>query len=235
VLRHRAEGEEFIDRPDADPDLVRRSHTFMRGVNGLFGGTRVVRRFVADMAHGSGPTHVLDLGSGTCDIPLKVRAWARRRGLDVRITCVESDRHACAAARGHLERAGDSAVSLVEASVWEYEPDEHVDCVVGSMFFHHLRDDEVLKLLARVRGFGADTVLINDLRRSWGAYIGCWLWALGVPRQVRHDGLLSVRRGFRAHELQALLDRLPDASATVTNAWLFRVAAVVRFQRRGAA
>ena len=50
-----------------------------------------------------------------------------------------------------------------------------------------------------------------------------------------HDGLLSVRRGFRAQELQALLDSLPDSSATVTNAWLFRVAAVVRFQGGGAA
>ena len=119
--------------------------------------------------------------------------------------------------------------------MWEYEPQQPVDCVVGSMFFHHLRDDEILALLERARGFGANTALINDLQRSWGAYIGCWLWALGVPRDVRHDGLLSVRRGFRAGELRELLARLPNASATVANAWLFRVAAVVRFQGRGAA
>jgi len=144
---------------------------------------------------------------------------------------VEADPHACAVAAARLEQADDPAVSLVEANVWDYQPAEPVDCATASMFCHHLSDAEILALLERVRGFGVECALINDLRRSAPAYAGCWLWTLCVPRAVQHDARLSIRRGFRATELQNLLDQPPHASATVAHAWLFRVAAAIRFHR----
>jgi hypothetical protein len=46
-------------------------------------------------------------------------------------------------------------------------------------------------------------VVVSDLRRSWLAACGFWLvsWPLGFHRVTRHDGFVSVMRGFTADEL----------------------------------
>jgi hypothetical protein len=49
-------------------------------------------------------------------------------------------------------------------------------------------------------------VIVGDLRRSWLAAAGFWLasWPLGFHPVTRHDGVVSVLRGFTAPELEAL-------------------------------
>jgi hypothetical protein len=234
VLRWRERGEELIDRPGIDPRLVERSHAFMRHVNRLFGGTRLVRRFVAEeAARAGGRLRVLDLGSGTCDIPVAVARWARRRGLAVRFRCVEADPHAAELARAQVARAPAGTVELVRGDLRDYEPEEPFDCAVGSMVFHHLDDGAVVGVVRRLRRFVRRCVLVNDLARGWAAYAGARLWTLCVPGGVRHDALLSVRRGFRVGELRALLAGIEEAEVAVRPAWLFRVRAVVRFRGGG--
>ena len=87
----RATATEFLDRPDCDLALAAASYRFMETVNGHFGGTRIVRRFLAAETAGrqaSAPLRILDIGSGSCDIPLAVSRWARARGLFLNFTCL---------------------------------------------------------------------------------------------------------------------------------------------------
>jgi hypothetical protein len=46
-------------------------------------------------------------------------------------------------------------------------------------------------------------VIVSDLRRSWIAAAGFWLvsWPLGFHPVTRHDGVVSVLRGFTSAEL----------------------------------
>ena len=46
MFKERARGSEFLDRPDADPRLVEQSYQFMKVVNRIGGGIRVVRSFL---------------------------------------------------------------------------------------------------------------------------------------------------------------------------------------------
>jgi hypothetical protein len=53
---------------------------YMETVNYRFGGIRLVRRFLAAETagrHACVPLRILDIGSGSCDIPLAVIRWAR--------------------------------------------------------------------------------------------------------------------------------------------------------------
>jgi len=92
VFETRATAKEFLDQPDLDPGLAVASYRFMERVNRYFGGVRIVRRFVAAEAAGredGTPLRILDIGAGSCDIPLAVSRWARGRGIAVRFTCLE--------------------------------------------------------------------------------------------------------------------------------------------------
>jgi hypothetical protein len=53
---------------------------------------------------------------------------------------------------------------------------------------------------------------VSDLRRSWIAAVGLWLvsFPLGFHAVSRHDGVVSVLRGFTREELS---DTVKDAIA----------------------
>jgi len=235
VFDSRATATEFLDRPDCDPTLAAASYRFMETVNCYFGGIRTVRRFLAAETagrHAGAPLRILDIGSGSCDIPLAVSRWARAHGIPLHFTCLEMAGHAVDIARGQLARAGDPAVQLLQEDVLTHQPAEPYDCAVASMCFHHFSNAQILTLLQRLRGFVLHSVLINDLRRSRLASLAARLLLAdtGTPAGVRHDALLSIRRGFKISELSTLLRQLDSVTVSVEPARWFRIAAIIRFK-----
>ncbi len=231
----RATATEFLDQPDCDPALAAASYRFMETVNCHFGGIRIVRRFLAAETvgrHTGAPLRILDIGSGSCDIPLAVSRWARAYGISLHFTCLEMAGHAVDIARGQLARASDPAVRLLQEDAFTHQPAEPYDCAVASMCFHHFSNAQILTLLPRLRGFVINSVLINDLRRSRLASLAVRLLlsGTGATAGVRHDALLSVRRGFTISELSTLLRRLDSVAVSVEPARWFRIAAIIRFK-----
>ena len=231
----RATATEFLDRPDCDPALAAASYRFMETVNGRFGGIRVVRRFLSAETAGrytGSPLRILDIGSGSCDIPLAVSRWAHAHDIPLHFTCLETAGHAVHIARGQLARAGNPAVQLLQEDVLTHQPAEPYDCAIASMCFHHFSNAQILTLLQRLRGFVLNSVLINDLRRSRLASLATRLLLAGTntPAGVRHDALLSIRRGCKINELNTLLRQLDSVTVSVKPARWFRIAAIIRFK-----
>ena len=178
------------------------------------------------------PLRILDIGSGSCDIPLAVSRWARAHGIPLHFTCLEMAGHAVDIARRQLARAGDPAVQLLQEDVLTHQPAEPYHLAVASMCFHHFSNAQILTLLQRLRGFVLNSVLINDLRRSRLASLAARLLlsGTGTPAGVRHDALLSIRRGFKIKELRSLLWQLENVTVSVEPARWFRIAAIIRFK-----
>jgi hypothetical protein len=70
-------------------------------------------------------------------------------------------------------------------------------------------------------------VIISDLRRSWVAAAGIWTasFPLRFHPVSRHDGVLSVLRGFTVAELRALVYESCGAHALVCRRAGFRLTA----------
>jgi 2-polyprenyl-3-methyl-5-hydroxy-6-metoxy-1,4-benzoquinol methylase len=224
-------GRELLDRPDVESAVAAASYRFMRLVNRWFGGTRPVKRFLEREARMPGaprPLRVLEVGAGDCSMAIALSRRLRRRGLDVRFTCVDSCDYAAEAARRALARARDDRLEFRHGDVFALEPGERCDCAVASMFLHHFPDDRVVEAVTGIRALVRGSVLINDLERSLLNLAGCWILSRGWPRAVQHDGLLSVRRGFRAAELERLLADLPRSRVEVRTMFPGRIAAAVR-------
>ena len=234
MFDQRATSEEFIDRPDCEPELAAASYRFMETVNCRFGGIQAVQRFLAveTAKHSTGsPLRILDIGSGSCDIPLAMSRWARAQGIPLHFTCLELSAHAFEIARAQLARAGDPAVHLQQQDVFTHQPAAPYDCAVASMCFHHFSNEQILAVVQRLSGFVRSSLLINDLRRSFLASLaaGLLLTVTGTPAGVRHDALLSIRRGFKGNELGMLLRQLSGVTVSVESVRWFRIAAVIHF------
>jgi hypothetical protein len=234
VFKERARGEEFLDRPDSDPRLVETSYRFMHLVNRIGGGFRVVRRFLAEELanHPQGQTvRILDIGAADCDMPLVITQWARQHGHLVEFTCLDQDTKATELAHEKLARARCTTIRVAKGDIFTYEPPAAFDYAMGSMTFHHFTDEQIGRLLTHLRGFVRRAVLINDLHRCVLNYIVCYVLALPLDRRIRHDALLSIRRGFKPAELRELLRR-HDPAPRVRRSWFCRVVGVVHLDKK---
>ncbi len=233
MFKERARGSEFLDRPDADPRLVEESYRFMKVVNRIGGGIRVVRKFLEQelsQSVGARGATILDIGAGDCDIPLAITRWADQQGYKVRFTCLDHDPKAVELAQNRIARCRCDNIQAVQADVFTYQPADKFDYAMGSMTFHHFTDDEIDTLITHLRGLVRKAMLINDLHRCLANYLMCFLLVLPLDREIRHDALLSIRRGFKPRELARRLAK-HDPMTVARRMWFCRVAGVVRFDR----
>ena len=81
--------------------------------------------------------------------------------------------------------------------------------MVSSLFTHHLTDSQVVEFLRWMEAGAARGWFVNDLHRHALAYEGFRLLsaAAGWHPMVRHDGAISVARGFRRRDWDVLLRR----------------------------
>ena len=236
MLEVRSRKAELLDGPDCDPQTALRSYKLMRVVNRFAGGTRAVTDFLSREVTRNGKGHtmrIVDLGCGVCDIPLAVARWAKGRGLDVSFTCIDTNETALAVAGERIEASDIDSIRLECADINDFEPAEEYDYAIGSMFFHHFADEHIVALVGQLRRYVRSAVIINDLRRSALSYACCRVMFSVLPRGVRHDALLSIRKGFRRKELAELFKHIEGVDVHVHILSFSRLVGIVRFRNGG--
>jgi len=199
---------EILDDPQVDPGLRERSHRDVERSNVLFGGRRAVmlalRPLFDDLARAAARAPratLLDIGTGLADLPWRAREIARRRGLALHTIALDGAYTLIATARHRVNVAVcGNALALPFA-------DRSVDIVLCSQLLHHFDDDRALSLIAEMDRVARHRVIVSDLRRSWIGAAGFSLAALVLRFHpiTRHDGRLSVLRGFTEGELGGMV------------------------------
>jgi SAM-dependent methyltransferase len=199
----RRRGEELIDDPAIDGATIVRSLEDVARSNALFGGRRAVLAALAPAlaearaaARGAALT-LLDVGTGLGDIPWHARRLAERAGVRLATFGVELSAPLAAASRARV-----TASVCADAFRLPFA-DASVDVVTASQLVHHFEADDARRLLAELDRVARRLVVVGDLRRSYAAAAGFWVAsrALGFHPVTRHDGVVSVFRGFTAGEL----------------------------------
>jgi SAM-dependent methyltransferase len=140
---------------------------------------------------------ILDLGAGDGQLGRTLTEWARRRGWDWNVINLDQSLDALKLSCGRSNVAG-SALALPFQ-------DDAFDVVIASQMTHHLAGSEIGRHFAEAYRVTRRAMLVSDLHRNRVLYVSLWLVlrAKLFPRTFREDALLSVKRGFRVHELQA--------------------------------
>jgi SAM-dependent methyltransferase len=219
----RRRGIEILDDLSYDARTVRRSMRDVALANRLFGGTRAVLAEFAD-ALDSVKRHavtLVDVGTGAGDIPGAARGVAARRGITLRTIGVDGSES--------LARAASSPeLATVRADAFRLPfRDRSADVVLCSQLLHHFEPADAVALLRELDRVARVRVIVSDLRRSWLAAAGIWLasFPLRFHPVSRHDGVVSVLRGFTRRELALLVHSAVGGAPTVHNRFGFRVTA----------
>lgn len=213
VPRRRSDPE-LMDGPGLPAAEVEDAYRVLRRVNRqFFGGMGSLRRELRRWLDEDRPPHgstvvLLDLGSGSGDLPSAAAGWVRERGRSPLTIALDRDPIA-------LRMAATSEASAVRADAMRLPfPDRSVEVVSAVKFAHHFEGPALVRLLAEMARVARRRVIVLDIRRDWLAYWGFLAWSRLFTRSrlVRHDGALSVLRGFTAAELSDLARSLdvPD-------------------------
>jgi SAM-dependent methyltransferase len=228
----RSDAPELMDAPELDPDELAENLRDIRRVNRLLGGTAIILRRLPGLLGETTPNRqitVLDLATGSADIPLAIAKWARRQNVDLRIVASDVSEQMLAEARRQLGGHPDITLARYDARSVPL-PDESFDVVLCSLSLHHLPPEDAVLVLREMNRLARRGFILNDLRRSRAGYLAAIAAAKVTTRNrlTRNDAPLSVLRAYTPAELGDLLDRAGIADARITTHRWFRMAAVKR-------
>ena len=205
----RLEGaSELLDGPLDDPAALAANLRDFRRINRFTGGALLSLRAVRSLG---GAATILDVGTGGADIPALLLADARRRGVALEVTAIDSRQEvldAAVAVRPGLARLEGLRFELADGRALPH-PDAAFDIGHSSMVLHHLDADDAVAFLRELRRVSRLGIVVNDLARGRHFWIGAWLitHSIASSRYPRHDGPLSVRRAWTRDEMVQLLAR----------------------------
>ena len=202
--------EEMLDAGIGTDDDVARNLSDLRRINRYLGGTRVVLDALASgLTNGSSDgLSLLDVGTGSADIPGAVAGWCHSRGVEPMIVALDLSERNLRVSRSHL--GVSEHVHLIQADSLKLPfVDRSFHFVTASLFLHHFEDVDVVRLLADFSRVAKRAVIVNDLVRNLVPYYFSIVTGPILARSflTRNDGPISVLRGFTADELKHLAER----------------------------
>jgi SAM-dependent methyltransferase len=220
-------GHEYLDDPVIGARFAKRSMGDVARANALFGGAHAVLAELDDLfrappsSSGSRSFSMLDVGTGLGDIPARVRARASQCGVTVCTIGLDTSEVLTLAAQG-----ADLPVLRADARRLPIA-DRAFDVVICSQVLHHFPGDDGVSLLHELDRVARHRVIVSDIRRSWLAAGGIWLasWPLRFHPVSRHDGVVSVMRGFTVDELAGVVRAAVGAAPRVRRHRGFRITA----------
>jgi SAM-dependent methyltransferase len=195
----RRRGIELLDDPNIDPAIRERSIGDVTRANRWLGGLRAASIELRDALRDRSTATVLDVGTGLGDIPACVADEVSN--CEIVTIGVDEAPSLLAAARSRMTY-GVCANGLTLPF-----RDRSVDVVLCSQVLHHFEGPDAQRLVSELHRVARVAVIISDLRRSWIAAAGFWLvsFPMRFHRVTRHDGTVSVLRGFTASELGTIV------------------------------
>lgn len=222
---------EWMDASDLPEDRHRAALAGLRRLNRLSGisGTlfRQLVRFADTMPTGR-PLRVLDVASGSGDLPIDWLKMAGKRNMPLAVTALDRSELAMRTAAEAARQAGVELGTVRRDCLRDGLP-SGFDVVTSSLFMHHLDPPEVSRLIQEMWRVSGRAIVICDLERSRTNLALIAAAARLVTRSdiVHFDASASVRGAYTRDEFATLLHQALCFSTPVKRSHPCRYLAVI--------
>jgi len=205
-LSVRSELQELMDDHTIGGNELTRALHELRWINRLLGAAWPTLEGVAYLWRQAGRPEqltLLDVGAGSGDANALLLRWAAWRNIDLRIVLVDIQLETCAAAAELYK--DEPRIHILCADLLDLAP-RSTDIVTASLVVHHFPAAELPAVFGAMRRAARIGVVVNDLQRHLVAWASIWTATrlFSRSRMIQHDAPLSVRRGFRRADVDAL-------------------------------
>lgn len=221
-LSKRSYEKELLDGEGLSFAAIERNMLELDFINTWLGGHAISIRGLALFSGGRASIHICEIGCGGGDNLRVLDRWCRKRGIGVRVTGIDSNAHCIEVARQRWKGGNASWIHSDYRAVSFGA--ERPDILFSSLFCHHFTDEELVPQIQWMEAQARLGWFINDLHRHVVAYHAIRLltgWFSSSPL-VKNDAPLSVLRGFRRAEWEALLKTAGAGASAIKWKWAFR-------------
>jgi SAM-dependent methyltransferase len=215
-----------MDLPGNEPAVLEEDLRNLRILNRYLGGYRCIRKGLQEIVRKRQTAEIslLDVGTGSGDIPAAIVHWARAKGITVRIVALEPDPITVNVAVTRTRLLPEISIVRGDASAPPFPP-ASFDCVLASQLLHHFSEDGIVSLLKTWSQLARQAIIIGDLVRDPVAYYGIqWLTRLCTRNPMTlTDAPLSVKRAFTVREWRELFRRAAVGSFQITPIFPYRI------------
>ena len=211
--------DELMDDPRLGPREHLRALEALAVVNRLSFTAGRVWREVRRQGGSNTPLRVLDVACGGGDTVRALKRRADREGVPLEVHGCDVSPTAVAHARERARRE-KTEVHFFELDAVRSPLPNGYDLVCSSLFLHHLTEEQVVEVMARMAEAGNALVLQDLLRSRMGYWLAWWTLRLVSRSRVAHvDGPRSVQASFRIPEVAALARRAGLDGARIVRCW----------------
>jgi ubiquinone/menaquinone biosynthesis C-methylase UbiE len=210
---------ELLDSDNGTEAEVREALSDLRRINRWFGGVAASAALIRKIARRSNANilEVLDVATGSGDIPAAVTSKLGRKGISVRYTVVDR-------AITHLQ--GTQRAVAGDALALPFH-DASFDVVSCALFVHHLEPEQATQFVREGLRVARQAVVINDLVRSSLhkalIYAGQPLFRSHI---TRHDSVASVKRSYTVAEMRDIVQRAGAREIEISRYYLYRMGVI---------
>jgi 2-polyprenyl-3-methyl-5-hydroxy-6-metoxy-1,4-benzoquinol methylase len=195
---------EMMDREQPVSIELERDLERIRQLNRWFGSYRLVLGFIRNWIKPTDKLRVVDLATGSGDIPRLIVDYSRK--IRTRIEIDALDRQPATLEVARRLSVDYPEISYREANILEWKSVEAYDITLCTLALHHFSNEDAVRLLRRCRQVSKRFVLVSDLRRSFSLIAGVYLLTTLIFREpmTRYDARLSAIRAFSFSEMRDL-------------------------------
>ena len=221
---YRSKEIEIMDDFEMTGETLTKTLNQIAKINHLLGGNAVtvngVKKLLKNQTKNTTIT-IIDLGCGNGDLLRIIADYGKKNGHTFKLIGIDANLHT-------INYAKSLSVNYPEIDYKQLDvlsPDfKELSCdiILCTLFLHHFSNNEIENLLTNSLNNAKLGIVINDLHRHKMAYYLFKLVCLTIKNpMVKNDGLISILRGFKKHDLNYFAKKL-SCKSTITWKWAFR-------------
>ncbi|MGB5229086.1 MAG: methyltransferase domain-containing protein [Eudoraea sp.] len=233
-LRYRNTESELMDNPNVTIDTLRLVFNDINKSNRFLGGNSITLGKVSELIKKFPKKKytIVDMGCGDGETLRKLAIYFRKTTLDVVLIGLDlSDNALCI---GQTLSVDFPEIKFLKQDILTLNPlNFKCDILLCTLTMHHFSNEQIPLFLSQFTKLAKIGVIINDLQRSALAYyLFKGFSAIFIKTKIaKHDGLISIKSGFKKQELISFSKTLPHAAHTINWKWAFRFVWVMQTAR----
>lgn len=166
--------------------------------------------------------HICETGCGGGDNLRAIDQWCTKKRIAVHLTGIDKKKECIDLAK---ERAAGTNYTWIVADYNRVNfTHQKPDIIFSSLFCHHFGNDALVQMMQWMQHNSSIGFFINDLHRHMLAYypISILTQWLSKSYLVKNDAPLSVLRGFKKNEWEAIMQQAGIRNYSIEWKWAFR-------------
>jgi 2-polyprenyl-3-methyl-5-hydroxy-6-metoxy-1,4-benzoquinol methylase len=222
----RSSDAEIMDDLNCTGRVLERTLEELEIINKWLGGNRITINALEHMLALHSKEEVItivDLGCGSGDMLRLIDRWGKRKKFKFNLIGIDANPNIIAFAKRNLRDYPHIELLTLNIFSDEFQRNKY-DIVIGTLFYHHFSNEQLVKFLRHLNRQVAIGFIINDIHRHWLAYYSIKLLTQALSRSsmVKYDAPLSVLRAFKENELRKILEASLTKNVTIRWKWAFR-------------